>query len=672
MTDNGIVQAVNRPQLQTENDELRRRLAASESYTAATLARATRLSQIISVLGTDTELGRVVGRVATTVCELFSADLAVLMLGEDDALTIAGHWGVSSRDVPPSPIAIPHLDQLTHRAPIAAGPADELGLPAWLDRYRGRHAAWARLVVGEQSLGLLLLVRRADNLFKVSDETELQAIASRLAMALENGLLHQRMRAQIDQLAQLQAFTVDLAGTLELEAVAQRVADEVVSVTEVQASAVYLDDPDPIAVSGQQAPAASWTKIAITTAAGTVGQLAILRAPVPGSEDSERLAHLLGLAGLALEKALLYERSREQARRDSLTGLLAHRTFHEGLQTLEECGAPFTLVLADIDDFKQINDLYGHPAGDEALRAVARAITSAVRAEDRVYRIGGEEFCVLMPSLGAAGARAIAERMRQTIEMIDGPLPVTVSVGVATFPDDADNRDELLASADAALYASKASGKNMTTLAHSVHGEARPMLTCGHLDLRLLHEQDPATAVHSARVANLAVAVGRRLALPADRVPILRRAAMLHDIGKIGVPRAILHKPGPLDPEEFRVVQTHCLIGSELLCRAGEPDVAQIVLQHHENVDGSGYPIGLRGDQLAIESRIIRVVDSYVAMTLDRPYRVAQSATDAAAELERCAGRDFDSVVVDALLAVLAAEARPAAPGARQAANAFA
>jgi diguanylate cyclase (GGDEF)-like protein/putative nucleotidyltransferase with HDIG domain len=655
MTGHGRDEGDRSAPLQVENDELRRLLAASERYIAATLARATRLSQIISVLGTDTELGHVVGRVPTTVCELFSADLAVLLLGPDDDLTIAGHWGVASRDVPPDPIAISHLERLTHTAPIAAGPAAELGLPAWLDRYHGRHAAWARLAVGDESLGLLLLVRRADLQFKPSDETELQAVASRLAMAVENGLLHQRMRSQIDQMAQLQAFTVDLAATIELSAVAQRVADEVVCATEVQASAVYLEGPEPIAVSGSQAPSTSWARIVIATAAGAVGQLAVPLAPDPNTEASERLAHLLGLAGLALENAIMYERSREQARRDSLTGLLAHRTFHEGLESLGESGVPFTLVLADIDDFKQINDLYGHPAGDEALRAVAAAIKSAVRAQDRTYRIGGEEFCVLLPSLEAAGARSIAERMRQNVEDIDGPLPLTVSIGVATFPDDADSREQLLDKADAALYTSKASGKNMTTLADSVDSAPRPNTTHPALDLRLLHEQDPETAAHSARVANLAVAVARRLGVLAERMPVLRRAAMLHDIGKIGVPTQILHKQGPLDAEEFRIVQTHCVIGAELLRRAGEGEVAQIVMQHHENFDGSGYPVGLAGDQIALESRILRVVDSFDALTLDRPYRRAQSATKATIELERSAGRDFDPAVVDALYGVLAA-----------------
>lgn len=645
-----------------ELDELRERLAASERYIAATLARATRLTQIISVLGTDTELDRVIGRAATTVCELFSADLAVLMLGQDDALTIAGHWGVAARDVPSGPVAVGHLDRLMAQVPIAAGPAESLELPHWLARYQARHAAWARLAVGEKSLGLLLIVRRADLPFQPSDETELHAIASRLAMTVENGLLHERMRMQIARLAQLQAFTVDLAGTLELDAVAQRVADEVVCVADAQASAVYVNRPEPLAVSGPHEPSPAWRRIAIRTAAGTVGEVAVRRAPAPGSEADERLAHVLGLAGLALDKALLYERSREQARRDSLTGLLGHGTFHETLQALEERGETFTLLLADIDDFKQINDIHGHPAGDEALRAVATVIGGAVRTADTVFRIGGEEFCVLLPSLPAAAAAPIAERLRSQVEAIRAPVRATVSIGLAEFPADAKNREELLARADAALYASKAAGKNVTTLAVSLAGQERPLLAGGRLQVHLLQEQDPQTAAHSLRVADLAVAVGRELRLAPQQLRVLRRAAMLRDIGNIGVPRAVLEKPGPLDAEELRLMRAHCLIGAELLDRGGEPDVAGIVRQHHENVDGSGYPQGLCGEAITIEARIARVVDSYVAMTVGRSHRPARSPAEAACELRRCAGSEFDSDVVEALCTVLAsAELEPSA-----------
>jgi diguanylate cyclase (GGDEF)-like protein len=636
--------------LEAENAALLARLSSTERNTSLTLARATRLSQIISVLGNYADLDQVLEHASVTVSELFAADIAVLLLGSDEALSVAGHWGLRAQDVPIGELDLPHLALLTATRPVVAGPADELALPDWLARYRGRHSAWVRLLVGGESRGVMLIVRRSEVPFERSDANELQAIAYRLALAVENGLLHQRAIAQIAHLGRIHAFTVDLAGALEVTEVAQRVADVAVAEAGVGAGAVFLDGDEPIAASAGAEPGPGWARLPIATAAGQIAQLAVFAPPAPGTEAHDTLQHLVGLAGLALEKALLYERSREQARRDSLTGLLAHRTFHEALAALEEAGEAFSLVVADIDDFKQINDLYGHPAGDEALRAVADALRTEVRAEDTIYRVGGEEFTVLLPGLAPARAFTRAERLRGSVSRIVTPLPVTISVGVANFPADATTREELLDRADAALYSSKHAGKNRTTVAGGPT-PAAVEVPAGGLDLRLLHDRDPQAAAHSAQVVALAVETARRLGLPSSRLAGLRTAARLHDVGTIAIPHAILVRPGPLEADELRLVQTHPVVGAELLRAAGHGGVARFVLEHHENVDGSGYPSGLRGDEIALESRIIRVVDSYRAMTRDRPYRPAMSPVEAAAELRRRAGTHFDPDVVDALLA---------------------
>ena len=276
-----------------------------------------------------------------------------------------------------------------------------------------------------------------------------------------------------------------------------------------------------------------------------------------------------------------------------------------------------------------------------------------MRAGDTVYRTGGEEFSVLLPGLEAGRAGAVAERLRRIVAGIACPLPVTLSVGIASFPRDATGRDELVQKADAALYASKHSGKNRTTLA-SASAPAAAEARSGALDLRALHERDAATVVHSAHVANLAVETGARLGLTGDRLALLRTAARLHDVGKVAVPTAIVVKPGPLTAAETALVRTHPLVGAELARAAGHDAVARFIREHHENVDGTGYPAGLRGAEIALESRILRAVDAYLAMTLDRPYRAALPPGAAADELRRCAGGDFDPAVVDALLGVLA------------------
>jgi diguanylate cyclase (GGDEF)-like protein/putative nucleotidyltransferase with HDIG domain len=650
--------------LQAENDELRARLESAERYTAQTLARATRLSQVISVLGHDADLDTVVERAAVEVAELFSADIAVLMLGADSSIEVAGHWGVRRSDVPDGHFALSGLDGLTPNEPVRIGPAADVAVPEWLGRYGAKHVAWARLPVGDESLGLMLLIRRAPAPFERTDEKELRAVAYRIALAMENGLLHRRMRRQLERVSRMQEFTTQLAGTLDLVSVAQRVADTVVGEVPVDAGVVLVvrdGELVPVASSGcdedvDALTAPGWTRFPLETTGKPVGCVAVAGAPVPGSEERELLLHLVGVAAMAVDKGLLYERSREQARQDSLTGLLGHRVFQEVLEDLTSRGKSFSVVLADIDDFKQINDLYGHQVGDDALRYVADTLRGAVRGHDSVFRIGGEEFCVVLPGLEQADAFAVAERLRRSVTGIDAALPVTISLGVASFPTHGLTRDDLLTEADGALYVSKRAGKNRTSVAGAQEAPRNREAGERHVHLALLHDRDPDTVVHSVQVATIAVELARALGVEDERLGPLRTAAKLHDIGKIGVPDAILGKPGRLEPDEFRIVQTHPVVGAELLRAWGLDAPAQFVEEHHEHVDGSGYPAGLQGEEIALESRIIHVADAFVAMTLDRPYRSALTRDEAIAEVVRHRGTQFDPTVVDALLALEARE----------------
>ncbi len=323
-------------------------------------------------------------------------------------------------------------------------------------------------------------------------------------------------------------------------------------------------------------------------------------------------------------------------------------------------------MLFDIDDFKQVNDLHGHQTGDRALRLVADALRQGLRAGDSAFRIGGEEFCALLPGLAAEDALVVAEAARRRVAAIAHvlPDPITISAGVASFPAHAHTRDELLAGADGALYASKRGGKNRTTIAGGLIAEA-VMSSRREAGLELIHNKDPDTATHSMHVAILAVEIARALGLGDARLDDLRTAARLHDIGKLGVPAAILEKAGPLDEDEFRIIRTHPLVGAELLRSWGLARAAAIVLQHHERIDGAGYPAGLEGDQICIESRIVHAADAYVAMVRDRPYRKAVAAEAAFAELARHSGRQFDASVVAALVAVERARAATAAQAER-------
>ena len=246
-----------------------------------------------------------------------------------------------------------------------------------------------------------------------------------MALSIENGLLHGRMTTQIAQLRWMHAFTVDLAAELEVGAVAQRVADAVVSEGRAGASAVVLPGRAPIASAGDGSRATGgrgWHH----DRRGDAGDLAVTRAARGGLRRRRLLRHLLGLAGLALEKALLYEHSREQARRDSLTGLLAHRPFHEAIAELERAAEPFSLVIADIDDFKQVNDLYGHPPATTRCarwrpscgpRSAPRTACTASGARSSAYSAGPRR------RRGVRGRRAAA----RGVALVNAPLPVTIS-----------------------------------------------------------------------------------------------------------------------------------------------------------------------------------------------------------------------------------------------------
>jgi len=652
--DSGQAGAVLR--LQRENAMLLARLESAEFSTAQTLARATRLGQVMSMLGQGGSFDTLVGRAAVEIAELFSADIALLVIGPDDACRVEGQSGIREADVPVGPIALGGLERLTSAEPVMIGAAREVALPGWLAGYGAEHAAWARLLVGDRSLGLMLLVRCGPEPFERSDERELRAIAYRIALALGNGLLDRGMRDQLARLHRIQALTTQLAATHELEPVGNCVAEMLVSEVPVATSVVLIDRDGelvPLArcASAYGALSDDWERFPLGTPGAPIGRVDVTGAPPAGSEERKLLTHLLGLAALALDKALLYDHSREQARRDSLTGLLGHRVFHEQLEERTARQEPFSIVLVDIDDFKQVNDVYGHQAGDDALRFVADSLRKGLRDEDRVFRIGGEEFCLVLPGVTQEEAYDLAERLRVRLVVTDMPLQLTVSLGVAAFPAHARGRDELFTRADAALYASKRAGKNRTTVASAQQArpEAADAERQAHL-AALLPRGDQETIVHGNQVATLAVAIARALDVSDSRLADLRAAAQHHDVGKIGVPAEILAKPGPLGEDEFQIVKTHSTVGAELLRASGLTRAARFVLQHHENIDGSGYPAGLRGDEITLEARIIRVADAFVAMTLGRPYHPAMDVHEASEELLRHSGTAFDPAVVDALL----------------------
>jgi diguanylate cyclase (GGDEF)-like protein/putative nucleotidyltransferase with HDIG domain len=348
---------------------------------------------------------------------------------------------------------------------------------------------------------------------------------------------------------------------------------------------------------------------------------------------------------------------------DPLTGLGNHRHFHECLERdlrhAQERRLPLTLCLVDVDDFKRINDRFGHPAGDRVLSQLA----ARLRQTGEAFRLGGDEFALLLPGYDENDALTAATSVVDRISalQLDQLGSVTVSVGLATSPAHAADRDELIRLADSALYWAKEYGKNrvrayrpdvieLAELKRLASGPDRAARFRAAASLaRAVDARDVYTGSHSQRVADLAARTARRLGLPEEEVELTRLAASLHDLGKLAIPEEILRKPGPLTDPERMVLERHPQIGFRMLESLGVDPVADWVLHHHERWDGSGYPDGLPGDEIPLGARIIFVADAYDAMTSERVYRRRVDREEAIAELRRCAGSQFDPGIVNAL-----------------------
>lgn len=358
------------------------------------------------------------------------------------------------------------------------------------------------------------------------------------------------------------------------------------------------------------------------------------------------------------------------ARTDPLTQLknrlALDQEADEQLAAARRSGRQVTIVIGDLDHFKAVNDQLGHRAGDRSLVRVARILASHRRAGDIVARTGGEEFTLLLPNTSEHDAFLAAERMRTAVEgeFASDPVPLTFSFGVASFPDHGGSADAVIESADQALYAAKTLGRNRSIIFNreistifAPEGGGRG-LDASHLNTLLslteaLDIRDAGTANHSRTVARYCALIADQLGMASDHVARVEMAGRLHDIGKIGVPNAVLQKPGPLGAREIAQVRTHPEIGAEVLAGKGLEDLRSWVVAHHERPDGKGYPNGLRDGEIPLEAKIIAVADAYEAMTADRVYRLGIGTKAARAELLRCAGTQFDSRVIAAFMAVL-------------------
>jgi diguanylate cyclase (GGDEF)-like protein/putative nucleotidyltransferase with HDIG domain len=345
---------------------------------------------------------------------------------------------------------------------------------------------------------------------------------------------------------------------------------------------------------------------------------------------------------------------------DPLTGLGNHRHFHERLDhdltEAEEKGLPLSVCILDIDNFKELNDALGHPKGDLVLSQVA----GRLRQDGEAFRIGGDEFALLLPGRDERESLSVADGILRRVSLLEAApgLAVRLSAGVVTYPQLGLDRSEIVTVADQALYLAKEHGKSRVRAYHPDLADLPQFTGLGDApdrDARLkaaaslahaVDARDAYTGRHSYVVAELSARVADLLGLDAEEVELVRLAGSLHDLGKLAIPEEILRKPGTLSDAELLVLRRHPQIGFRMLRSLGVEPVSTWVLHHHERWDGRGYPHGLGGEDIPLGSRILFVADAYDAMTSDRIYQEHIAHEEAVAELERCAGTQFDPQVV--------------------------
>lgn len=367
----------------------------------------------------------------------------------------------------------------------------------------------------------------------------------------------------------------------------------------------------------------------------------------------------------------------EAARHDPLTGLLNHGVIVENLVSSIDAarprGDPVAVALIDIDNFGLLNDTYGHKAGDKVLRRVATLLEERLAAPLLLGRFGPDEFLIVSPSRGTSHVESVVQGLRADLQAIElrfsssERLPVTVSVGIASVPEHASAATELLSTATLALGEAKSGGGDAVRVADrsaDERADARGFDVLRGLVLAV-DTKDRYTKRHSEDVARYATFLGRQLGIDDELQSTIRLAGLLHDVGKVGIPDAILRKPGSLTPDEAAVVQQHVVLGDAIV--RDLPNISTIrvgIRHHHERWDGNGYVDHLAGEEIPVIARILAVADAFSAMTTTRPYRRALPIREALDRLGGAAGTQLEEHLVKVFIAGIETAADAPLPGA--------
>ena len=431
-----------------------------------------------------------------------------------------------------------------------------------------------------------------------------------------------------------------------------------------------------------------------------LGVMVLSRNDLEGNKDI--FGFIANYCGLFIHNFALRESANKYANTDTLTGLYTHRGFQEilsaELKKSKENKTKLSIIMFDINNISKINRELSHAKGDEVIKLLAEKIKQNSRNTDIAGRYGGDEIALILPDTDNDNAKYIAEYITYCLSccFVDDVGPVKVSVGISTYPDCSENQEKLLILAEQAMYISQAKGykEGMSAIISSSDfdfwdddalSSFATVLAKRHSQLGINYEEelvhrfnseqgkstnnliemvtsltgaidakDTYTKGHSTSVARYSEALARAVNLPEDEVQRIKLGALLHDVGKIGIPENVLRKNEKLSPEEWDIMKQHPTIGADkvLAPNQGLRDLIPMVKYHHEKIDGTGYPVGLKGDEIPFEARIISVADAFHALISDRPYRKGMSTEKACAILKEGAGTHWDSELVRQFIAI--------------------
>ena len=580
------------------------------------------------------------------------------------------------------------------------------------------------LISRDRLIAILVLGEKRNGRYSLEDLSIIENTTSRVAVSMEKEYLREQLREREEELSVINNSSAILSSSLDIQEIFGSFIEELRKVVEVNWASIVLIEEDKLCCMALSSPENSayqigervpmentgtgWVVTQKKTftepdlsrercfstseffyahglrttaylpllAKGSVIGSFIVASKTPNYFSARHIRLLEQLASqiaMPLENSQLYAKAEKKARIDELTSLLNRRSLDEMIDSEisrhSRYGGAFSLAILDLDSFKTFNDTYGHLAGDGLLQDVSRNIKSAIRNSDYAFRYGGDEFAILLPQTTIDAALQVVERVRKKIAegIHSDKIPITASIGLASWPDDGISHTDIIAAADVTLYRAKRNGGNQSLCASGPLDllEAENKNTDIEKSFNekftgiirafsdLVDSRSYYTHNHSKRVKDYAIALAKELKLSPEEMTQIEICAWLHDIGKVAMNGELLNKPGKLSPEEWQTMKHHPQTGFEIIRNI--PQLAPCVgavLHHHEWFDGTGYPDGQKGEEIPMEARLLAIADAFATMTSDRSYSETRTHEIALEEIKRCSGTQFDPYMAQQFVSI--------------------